>query len=234
MQNLSDLKIPELAQDDAITTQEYVYQRLKNAIMLGALRPGMSLTMRGLADHLDLSPTPVREALRRLSSELAVVVLGNRRMMIPTMEIERFEELAALRVELETHAAARSLPHVSDVIIDQMAEIDRDMDSQLTSHNYDRLTLLNQAFHRILYQANPHQVIMPAIESVWLRLGPFQRQVIENLSEFYRVDRHKEILDALRSRDQVALNTAISCDIEDSIIHSGRKLLATHGGTSLR
>lgn len=226
MQNLPELKIPALPQDGAMTTQEHVYLRLKNAIMLGALQPGTSLTMRGLADSLDLSPTPVREALRRLSSEMAVVVLGNRRMIIPTMEIERFEELAALRVTLETHAAVQALPHISDVIIAKLTEIDDDMDRQLTADNLDRLTLLNQDFHRILYEANPHQVVMSAIESVWLRLGPFQRQVIENLHEFYRVDRHKEILAALTSRDKAALVAAIQGDIQDSIIHAGRQLLA--------
>ncbi|WP_458791045.1 GntR family transcriptional regulator [Yoonia sp. MH D7] len=227
-----DLIIPEMPQNNAVTTQEYVYLRLKNAIMLGALRPGTSLTMRGLADSLGLSPTPVREALRRLNSDMAVVVLGNRRMMIPTMEAHRFEELAALRTTLETHAATQALPHISDIIIGKMVEIDTEMDSQLGRRNLDQLTLLNQDFHRQLYLANPHQVTLPAIESVWLRLGPFQRQVIETLNFAHHEDRHKEILAALKSRDKSALIAAITSDIEDSIITVGRHLLATQDATS--
>ena len=226
MPNPPDLTIPDLPHDSAVTTQEYVYLRLKNAIMLGALRPGTLLTMRGLADRLGLSPTPVREALRRLNSDMAVAVLGNRRMMIPTMEATRFEELAALRIALETHAATQALPHISDIIIAKLTEIDTEMDSHLAAHNMDQLTLLNQAFHRQLYQANPHQVSLPAIESVWLRLGPFQRQVIEDLHVSNCEDRHKEILGALKSRNKTALIAAIQSDIEDGIIHAGRKLLA--------
>lgn len=230
MQNPSGLVIPDLPHNSANTTQEYVYLRLKNAIMLGALRPGTSLTMRGLADSLGLSPTPVREALRRLNSDMAVVVLGNRRMMIPTMEGNRFEELAALRVALECHAATQALPHISDIIIEKLTEIDAAMDSALSARNMDQLTLLNQDFHRQVYQANPHQVTLPAIESVWLRLGPFQRQVIEDLDAYYHVDRHKEILGALHSRDKPALVAAIASDIQDGIIQAGRQLLATQSG----
>lgn len=225
MKNAPILNIPEIAVRSNATTQEYVYQRLKNAIMLGALEPGTSLTMRGLADLLGLSPTPVREALRRLSSENAVVVLGNRRIIVPTMDAGRFEELVALRISLEVHAALRSLPHISDIIIDRIAAIDDEMDQQLSAHNLDKLTLLNQEFHRALYTANVHQAIMPAIESVWLQLGPFQRQVIEKIEEFYLVDRHKEILCALRDRNQDALKAAITSDIEDSLIFSGRELI---------
>jgi hypothetical protein len=67
-----------------MTTQEYAYLRLRNAVMVGALPPGTGLTFRGLAEQLSLSPTPIREALRRLSSENAIKVLGNRRLRVPT------------------------------------------------------------------------------------------------------------------------------------------------------
>ena len=64
-----EFNIPDIPRIPGATTQEYVYERLRNAIMLGAIEPGTSLTMRGLAERLDLSPTPVREAVRRLMAE---------------------------------------------------------------------------------------------------------------------------------------------------------------------
>ncbi|KIO47727.1 GntR family transcriptional regulator, partial [Nitrosospira sp. NpAV] len=77
------------------------------------------LTMRGLADCLGLSPTPVREAVRRLSSEHAIQIKDNRRMTVPLMTLDRFEELVALRVAIEVHTAKRALPYMSDVIIEK-------------------------------------------------------------------------------------------------------------------
>ncbi|MFD3190229.1 GntR family transcriptional regulator [Sedimentitalea sp. HM32M-2] len=225
MNKTLNLNIPEIETGSGSTTQDHVYRRLRNAIMLGAIEPGTSLTMRGLAEHLDLSPTPVREALRRLSSEHAVEVMGNRRMIIPEMTPGKFEELVALRVTLEVHAAVRSLPYVSDILIEELTGLDDEMDRLVEARDLDALTLRNQEFHRILYAANAHQASMPVIESVWLQLGPFQRQVIKKVAEFYLIDRHKEILEALRQRDAQALSAAIEGDIRDGLLHSGRELL---------
>ncbi|MEZ5883861.1 MAG: GntR family transcriptional regulator [Paracoccaceae bacterium] len=217
--------LPQVPLPPGATEQENVYRRLRAAIMTGALAPETVLTIRGLAAALACSPTPVREAVRRLSTEFAIEVLGNRRMRVPAMTPARFEEVLSLRIALESHAAERALPYISDVIIAEVAAIDRQMDGALAQGDQARLTVLNHDFHRRIYGANPHQAAMPMIESIWLQLGPFQRQVIENGLEFYLVDRHKEIILALRARDPVALAIAIEADIRDGIYRSGRQFL---------
>lgn len=219
------LNIPPALTGEDATTQESVYARLRRAIMIGTIEPGTNLTMRGLADAMGLSPTPIREAVRRLSSEGAIEILPNRRMAIPEMTWERFEELVALRITLEIHAAERALPYISDFTIEKLQKLDADMDIAIADARIDDLTILNQEFHRMLYSVNPNQVSVPAIESVWLQLGPFQRQVVQRVKEFYKVDRHKEILAALRSRNVATLVMAIESDIREGVSRSGRRLL---------
>ncbi|HEY0212747.1 MAG TPA: GntR family transcriptional regulator [Paenirhodobacter sp.] len=217
--------LPEIPRTDAMTTQEYAYDRLRNAVMVGALRPGTALTFRGLAQQLGLSPTPIREAVRRLNTEQAIEVLGNRRLRVPEMTIGRFEELVQLRITLETHAAERSFPYISDIVIDQMTALDNGMDGAIGRHDLDALTRMNQDFHKMLYRLNPDQAVIPLIESLWLQLGPFQRQVIEDIDAINVIDRHKEMLAAMRGRDLMALCAAIESDIRDGSIRSGRQML---------
>ncbi len=221
--------IPELPRDDGMTTQEHAYYRLRNAIMLGALRPGTALTIRGLAQQLDLSPTPIREAVRRLSSENAIEVLGNRRLKIPDMTLGRFEELVQLRIALELHAAERAFPYLSEIVIEHLRALDDRMDGAIAARDLDALTRMNQEFHKILYRLNPYQAVMPLIESLWLQLGPFQRQVIETVKMVDVVDRHKEMLAAMGARDVIALCTAIESDIRDGSVTAGRLLLRKAG-----
>lgn len=218
--------IPEINNSKDSTSQEYAYLRLRNAIMVGAIATGASLTMRGLAEQLGLSPTPIREALRRLNSESAIALQDNRRMLIPPMTKGRFEDLIATRITLECHAALRALPYVSDVLIEKMRDTDTAMDRALEQHDYDVLTALNHEFHSILYRANPDQISMPLVESLWLQLGPFQREVISELGAFYQIDRHKQILSALDARDAEALSAAIQKDIEDGVAAAGRDAIA--------
>jgi DNA-binding GntR family transcriptional regulator len=229
MTSNGELNIPDIPAIPGTTTQEYVYKRLRNAIMLGAIEPGTSLTMRGLAERLGLSPTPVREAVRRLSSEHAIQIKDNRRMIVPLMTLDRFEELVSLRVVVEVHTAKRALHYMSDFIIEKLTEMDNRMDEFIFERDLDQLTLLNQAFHRTLYMANPARASMPIIESIWLQLGPFQRQVLTRLTEYYEIDRHKEILAALTTRDETALQDAITNDIRDGVLKSGRSLLVSTG-----
>lgn len=221
--------IPELPRDDGMTTQEHAYYRLRNAIMLGALRPGTALTIRGLAQQLDLSPTPIREAVRRLSSENAIEVLGNRRLKIPDMTLGRFEELVQLRIALELHAAERAFPYLSEIVIENLRALDDRMDGAIAARDLDALTRMNQEFHKILYRLNPYQTVMPLIESLWLQLGPFQRQVIETVKMVDVVDRHKEMLAAMGARDVIALCAAIESDIRDGSVTAGRLLLREAG-----
>ena len=232
MRNKSVPTIPEAPSSTDCTTQEYVYGRLRHAIMVGAIPPGTALTMRGLADTMGLSPTPVREAVRRLSSENAIQVKQNRRIVIPEMTLGRFEELVELRITLESHAVERALPYVSDIKIEKMRVIDDEMDTAVAENDLDQLTILNQEFHRTLYTVNSHQVTMPVIESIWLQLGPFQRQVLELLEEFYKIDRHKEILIALKSRNAAALVSATQSDIRESIWRAGRKILMSRASAA--
>lgn len=221
----SEFRIPDVTRTADMTTQEYAYQRLRRAIMVGAFPPGHKLTIRGLAQDLNLSQTPIREAVRRLSSESAIEVLGNRRLRVPFMTSGRFDELVQLRTVLELHAAARSLPYVSDMVINQMVKIDNELDASVVENDPVEMTRLNHAFHRALYCLNPDQAVIPLIESIWLQLGPFQRQMMATHQHHYSVDRHKEILVALNKRDVQSLTTALIADIQEGLALAGKDAL---------
>jgi DNA-binding GntR family transcriptional regulator len=212
-----DLELLMIDRSDDLKTHQWVYQLLRNNLMCGRIEPGIPLTIRGLAQILDVSPMPVREALHRLACEGAVEVKNNRRVIVPTMTAEKFRELCDLRILLETHAAEGALPYVTAQNIETLEQIDAQIDEAVESNDVDFISLHNQAFHRCLYQANPFQISVPLIESLWLQLGPFSRIAISKLEKVYLVDRHVEALQALRERNPFGLRRAIEADIRDGI-----------------
>jgi len=212
-----DLQLLMMEKSDALKTHQWVYQLLRNNLLCGRIEPGIALTIRGLAQLLDVSPMPVREALHRLACEGAVEVKNNRRIIVPAMTAEKFRELSELRILLETHAAAGAIPYINEADIDTLEQIDARIDRAIDSNDVDNISLHNQAFHRYLYQANPFQISVPLIESLWLQLGPFSRIAISKLEKAYLVDRHVEALEALRERNSFGLRRAIEADIRDGI-----------------
>ena len=213
----ADLKLIKIKKSNDLKTHQWVYQLLRNNLLCGRIEPGNPLTIRGLAENLGVSPMPVREALHRLACEGAVEVKNNRRVIVPMMTAEKFSELCELRILLETHAAEGALPYIKEQDIEKLEALDATIDEAVESHDVDYISLNNQAFHRHLYSANPFQISVPLIESLWLQLGPFSRIAISKLEKAYLVDRHIEALEALRQRNSFALLRAIEADIRDGI-----------------
>lgn len=211
------LELLMIEKSDDLKTHQWVYQLLRNNLLCGRIAPGIPLTIRGLAQILDVSPMPVREALHRLACEGAVEVKNNRRVIVPSMTPEKFRELCDLRILLETHAAEGALPYIKESDIAELEVIDGRIDQAVELNDVDYISLHNQAFHRYLYQVNPHQKSVPLIESLWLQLGPFSRIAISRLEKVYLVDRHIEALEALRQRNLFGLRRAIEADIRDGI-----------------
>lgn len=185
--------------------------------MNGQILPGRALTIRELAALLDVSPMPIREALRQLAAESALEIQGNRRVMVPTMTAMKFTELCEARIAIESHAAARALPYIDAARLTELHSLDRLIDQAQEDGNLEKISILNQNFHRLLYTANPHQVTLPLIESLWLQLGPFMRLATSKLEEHYVIDRHNEAMLAIEKQDAFALQLAITADIREGI-----------------
>ena len=216
--------LPELlnlGEGDEKTVGQRVYQRLRNAVMIGRIPPGRPLTIRELAETLNVSFMPIREALRLLSAERALEVLENRRVQVPVMTPEKFRELCELRVAIETYAAMSAMPFVTPEKIKELEVLDVGIDEAHASGDFESAIAFNVDFHRAIYTANPHQQVMPLLESVWLQLGPFVRLALSRLDENYPKDRHVEAIEALRRSDPIAVRVAIEADIRDGMSHVG-------------
>jgi len=217
MDKKSPISIPLTEREESVTVTQWVYQTLRRAVMHGQILPGRALTIRELAKVLDVSPMPIREAIRQLSAENALEIQGNRRVMVPKMTAMKFNELCEARIALEPYAAARAMPYLNAAKIAELKALNTLGDQAMAQGNFEEISSLNQDFHRLLYSANPHQVTQPLIESLWLQLGPFMRLATSSLEEYYVVDRHDEAMQAIEKHDAIALQLAIKADIREGI-----------------
>ncbi|MEM6986250.1 MAG: GntR family transcriptional regulator [Pseudomonadota bacterium] len=196
------------------TAQEQAYANLRKRVLVGDLAPGQKLTLRGIAAELGLSPTPVREALRRLAAEGALHVQQNRRVIVPKPTTAQLVELVQLRCAVEIHLAERALPFVSDHLVATMRAVDDDIDAAVVARDYAGIVLENQRFHALLFAANPTHVGLPLVDSLWLQLGPCMRIAASFVDELYPEDHHKVLLDALSVRDAERVKRTLTQDIQ--------------------
>ena len=95
------------------TLNDRVYRELRTMIMSGGFEPGAEMTLRTLAQALQVSLMPVRDAIGRLVVERALEMLPNRTVIVPEITIDGFLEIRRVRILLEGEAAALACQHIT-------------------------------------------------------------------------------------------------------------------------
>ncbi|GAB2900026.1 GntR family transcriptional regulator [Microbulbifer echini] len=204
-------------QEEFRTTQERVYFQVRDAILRGKFLPGHAITIRGLAAELHCSPMPVREALRRLTSERALELSDTRRVTVPTMTPEKLAEICAARVALECQAAEQALPFVGKGEFEQLRELDGRVTAALQQKNIEQYVTANLDFHFTLYRLGRPHIILSLIESLWLQTAPLQHLVFQRFGVQELPDRHEDLLEGMADGDVGRVRQAIRQDIEEGL-----------------
>jgi len=203
---------------------ERVYHELYTAIISGHYAPGQSLTIRGLAEELGMSPMPVREAVRRLVAMGALEMRTTRRVAVCSLTESSFHEICKARKLLEPELAAQALPQVTTKLITRLRAIDQKIDQAIESGDADRYSYSNWEFHFTLYRLSHSDLFLDLVETLWLRFGPFMRVVVGRIGTSLVVDQHQQMLQALEHKDETGLREAVRLDICDGMQAIGDEL----------
>jgi DNA-binding GntR family transcriptional regulator len=100
---------PRDAFGDGQTMADEAYRAIKADIMRGVRVPGERLRIERLRTIYGIGPTPLREALQRLSADRLVVAEGNRGFAVSAFDPEEFNDLNTARIAVEKEALRLSL-----------------------------------------------------------------------------------------------------------------------------
>jgi GntR family transcriptional regulator, rspAB operon transcriptional repressor len=216
MDSVDSLKAREKLADTA-------YTRLRNGILRGDPPPGSILDQRQLAETLDSSRTPVREALRRLLQEGLVEVGSRRQVIVRDFTPTHRREIQYLRGALEPVAVRRACEVME---IDDLDQLRLDLMKQLRAARAglnEEFLDLDERFH--LRIADGAQ--FPILRAFLGQLGGFVRVATlgakrppEVLKQI--VGEHERIVDAIEARDADAAVAALEDHLSRADYPSGR------------
>jgi DNA-binding GntR family transcriptional regulator len=196
-----------------IPTHEVTYARLRDMILFGLLEPGAPVTIQGLINDLGAGMTPVREALRRLAAEGALLPQGNRRVTVPRVSLAVLDQIAFARLTIEPHLAELAAAHLSPALIARLEGLDAQVDAAIRAGDITAYLKSNHAFHFALYEASNAPVLVDMARSLWLRFGPSLRIVVARGAALALPDQHGLALSAMRAGDGAGLVRALRDDI---------------------
>lgn len=157
MSSLPHLSAPTLA--------DQAYNALRDAIVDGRLARGEKITERGLGDLLNISPTPVREAMRRLEQDRLVERRGPRSVHIAHFDDAEIADISTIESTLRSLAARFAATRATDTQVQRMA-------SALAGADAIRAELLDQ------HGLNDREV-QAGVDKVWARLREFHEVLDE-------------------------------------------------------
>ncbi|MCB2058087.1 MAG: GntR family transcriptional regulator, partial [Novosphingobium sp.] len=161
--------------------------------------------------------TPVREAIRRLISDGALVFQDNRRVSVPTLSPDALEQIVFLRKSIECELARRATERVTPALVSELSEIDALLDEAISQGDVPDYLAQNYRFHDVLYARANAPVLAEIASRLWLRFGPSLRVVCGRFGTENLPDRHKDILTALARGDAGAVSVAVAQDIEQGM-----------------
>lgn len=200
-----------------IPTHETTYGALRDMILFGHLAPGQPVTIQGLIADLGAGMTPVREAIRRLTAEGALLPQGNRRVSVPHLTPATVDQIAFARLSIEPELVRLAAARLTPARIDTLTRLDDRITGAIKGGNVHDYLEGNHAFHFTLYEASNAPVLVDIARSLWLRFGPSLRVVCARFGATGLPDLHIEALAAMREGDSDKLVAAIERDISQGI-----------------
>lgn len=140
-----------------------VHARLKKALNAGRYEPGEAIREEAVARWLQVSRTPVREALRRLAAE-NLLVSTSRGLAMPQLSDDQIAELYAIRGVLEGAAAGLAARHASAAEVELMQRLVEDQAA--AGEDAARLLDINNDLHNCIYRAARNRYLLRTLTSL--------------------------------------------------------------------
>lgn len=210
---------PRVVRPIARSVTEQVTAELRRLILSGALAPGENLSLRKVADILNVSFIPVRDALNVLESEGLVVNPPGRGATVAPLDLNEFHAIYRVSRILESELARRSCPLLTDETLDRLYSAAEEFGGR------DRTTEEIWADHREFHTA----LLAPAASAWELRILNMHWRASERYSRIgfglldphpeehdRRRDAHQFLIDAFRKRDPAFAGRALDSHLAES------------------
>jgi DNA-binding GntR family transcriptional regulator len=196
------IQIIEVRSMDFLTKNDIIYQKLKDKIIDGMLKPGERIIISDLAAEFNVSPMPVREAIKRLQQDEYVEVIPHIGARVATFELDKLKEILLILTELEVLAAKLATPYINEGEVKELEGLIREMEAAIVDQDYRVYAELNKEFHGYIYSAGPYHYLRELIMGLWEK-SAFYRTLFTKSTERPKrsLEEHKEWLDALKQKD---------------------------------
>jgi DNA-binding GntR family transcriptional regulator len=212
------------------TKNDYAYAELRTRILTGQLEAGAVIPQARLAEELGVSTTPLREAIRRLTSEGMIHLEAHRDARVTDVSAAEARHLYEVRESVDPLAAALAAQRRTDADVALISQALEQLTPIRDATNLDAL-MAHREFHRAVYRASGNPILIDILEKLWDKADRYRliglRAGGDTADDSERVAaEHRAICDAVAEANPEAAAEAMRAHIGGSL---GRRAIDALG-----
>lgn len=192
--------------------QGNAYTAIRDRILSGVYGPGYRLVLNSLAQELDCSPIPVREAIRRLEAEGLVEFHRNSGARVAPADAKATVEILTVLAVLDGYATAQAAPKLTAADLARLRDLNDRMRAAQEEGDVVGSSQFNRQFHYTIFEQCGNAFLVECITQTWDRLDVARRSIF--LHDFRRVRdslrEHDELIDLIAAKAPPAVIQALA------------------------
>lgn len=197
-----------------LSKSQRAHQWLRERIQARDYAPGHRLVLASIAEELDMSVVPVREAIRQLEAEGLVTFEHNVGARVFVADVAQFGDTMQTLALLEAAATALSATHLTAADLTEARELNERMRGQLEDLVPHEFTALNHELHVVLTRRCPNERLMELVRAEWARLDHLRDSTFTVVPEraANSVREHEHLIDLVEA-------SAPATEIQQAALH---------------
>jgi DNA-binding GntR family transcriptional regulator len=195
--------------------RDQIYPLLRDLILTGTIKPGEVIDEKAIALQLNVSRTPVREAVKRLSDEHLVDVVAQSATRAAPMDRSEIQQSFLIRRALEMESAAQAATHMRQEHADRLHEILARHERAVERRHFAEAIAQDDAFHHAITEISDLPRLWGTIEISKAQLDRCRHLMVPRAGQAEAtLEQHREIIRALNSHDPAKASAAMKAHLD--------------------
>jgi DNA-binding GntR family transcriptional regulator len=197
---------------------EHVTRRLRQMLVEGRIPPGAKLNERELCEVLDVSRTPLREAIKMLAAEGLVELLPNRGAIAVQLTEEDVRDTFEVMAGLEAQSGELAAQRITDTELAEIRAMHFEMMAAYTRRDLSNYYRLNALIHSAINAAAKNPVLSATYDRVNARLQALRFRSNQNEEKWKSaMSEHEQMVEALGARDAAAMRAVLAAHLRNKL-----------------
>ena len=202
--------------DEFLPLRDVVFNTLRQAILIGELKPGERLMEIHLADRLGVSRTPIREAIHKLEREGLVTIVPRRGAEVAQITEKSMSDVLEVRRALDALCVELACDRITEKGLEDLRTACDNFEQCVKTRDSKKIAQADVALHDIIVQATGNQRLIQLVNNLSEQMYRYRFEYIKDSSQHQTlIEEHRIIYQSIVRKDKETAAEAARTHIDN-------------------